>query len=86
MDYPILPTVYASGIAKTGLTSIINDRNTSLTVPWEASQTGNKNIVWTIASDDTKTYRVTVPVSISVSSGSTTVSYAKNSVTIQEVQ
>jgi hypothetical protein len=29
---------------------------------------------------------VTVPVSISVSSGSTTVSYTKNSVTIQEVQ
>ena len=85
MEYNFAPTVTASGFVKTGVTAFICDRNTSLTVPWESSHTGNKNIVWNILSDDSKTYRVTVPVTISVSSGSTTVSYTGNSMSIQEV-
>ena len=81
MNYEILPKVYGSGIAETGLTALVNDRDTTLTVPWAASQTGSKNIIWNIESDDGSTYTVTVPVTITVSGSSTTVSYTKGTYT-----
>ena len=80
MRYDIIK-VQPGGVAKTGLTALINDRDTSLTVPWEASNTGSKNIVWDIKSDDGNTYRVTVPVTITTSSGSTTATYTHGTYT-----
>ena len=77
MNYPILPTVYDGGIAETGLTAVVNDKTTKLTVPWAVSTTGNKNIVWEITGDDGHKYTLTVPVTIAVSGSSTTVTYTK---------
>ena len=81
MGYPILPSVYESGIAETGLTCVVNDRNTQLKVPWEASQTGSKNIEWLVTSDNGQQYKITVPVVIAVSNGATTVTYNKGTYT-----
>lgn len=81
MDYPLFPTVHTGGIAETGLTAVVNDRTTKLTVPWAASTTGNKSIEWQIASDDGHTYKLTVPVTIAVSGTSTTVTYTKGTYT-----
>lgn len=80
MEYDIIK-VQPGGVAKTGLTTLINDRDTSLTVPWAVSETGTKNIVWNIESDDGNTYTVTVPVKITVSNNSTTVSYTAGTYT-----
>lgn len=85
MNYPILPSVYGSGIAETGLTAIVNDRDTKLTVPWAVTETGNKNIVWEIQSDDGDKYRITVPVTIAVSGSTTTVSYTHGTYTRAKV-
>ena len=74
MEYDIIK-VQPGGVAKTQLTALINDRDTSLTVPWAVSETGTKNIVWNIKSNDGNTYTVTVPVTITASNNSTTVSY-----------
>ena len=81
MNYGVLPRVYNSGIAETDLTAVINDRDTSLTVPWVVSETGTKNIVWNIKSSDGNTYTVTVPVTITASNNSTTVSYTAGTYT-----
>lgn len=85
MEYSLFPTAYTSGFVKTGLTGIINDRDQTLTVPWEVTETGSKNIIFTRASDDGKTYRVTVPVTITVSNGSSTAAYTHGTITIAEV-
>lgn len=79
--YSVLPKVYKSGIAETGLTAIVNDRDTVLTVPWACSNTGAQNIVWTIESDDGNTYRVTVPVTVAVTGSTSTISYTKGTYT-----
>lgn len=81
MEYPLFPTVHAGGIAETGLTCVVNDRTTKLTVPWAATTTGQKNIVWKITSDDGNEYTITVPVNIVVSGNSTTVTYTKGTYT-----
>ena len=84
MNYELFPKVYNSGFANTGITSVINDRNTVLTVPWAvpSSQRGNKNITWSIKSDNGSTYTVTVPVAVAVDGNSTTVTYTKGTVRI----
>ena len=81
MKYKLLPKVFNSGIAETGLTAIVNDRDTVLTVPWACSNTGAQNIVWTIESDDGETYRITVPVTVAVSGSTSTISYTKGTYT-----
>ena len=81
MKYKLLPKVFNSGIAETGLTAIVNDRDTVLTVPWSCSNTGTQNIVWTIDSDDGETYKVTVPVTVAVSGSTSTISYTKGTYT-----
>lgn len=79
--YVVLPKVFKSGIAETGLTAIVNDRDTVLTVPWACSNTGTQNIVWTIESDDGETYRITVPVTVAVSGSTSAISYTKGTYT-----
>lgn len=81
MKYEVLPKVFNSGIAETGLTAVVNDRDTVLTVPWACSNTGTQNIVWTIDSDDGETYKVTVPVTVAVSGSTSTISYTKGTYT-----
>jgi predicted HAD superfamily phosphohydrolase YqeG len=86
--YIVFTGVDANGIAQTGLTALINDRNTTLVVPWEVPEDhrgNNKAIEWLIDSEDGKTYKVTVRVNISVSGGKTTTAYTKGSYTIAEV-
>jgi hypothetical protein len=85
--FPLFTTVYDNGIASTGVTAVVNDRDTSLTVPWDAGRTGSQNIVWTIDSDDGSTYTVTVPVVLSHDSttGKTTAEYTKGTYSIAEV-
>ena len=80
MEYDIIK-VQPGGVAKTGLTTLINDRDTSLTVPWAVSETGTKNIVWNIKSNDGNTYTVTVPVKVTASNNSPTVSYTAGTYT-----
>lgn len=85
MEYTVMPEVLDNGIVKTGLTGVLNDRNQTLTVPWEVSQTGSKQIVFTRLSDNGKTYRITITVSVATSGGSSTATYSKGSYTIAEV-
>ena len=80
-----MPKVYESGIAETGITALVNDRNTQLKVPWEVSQTGTKNIEWLVTSENGQQYKITVPVVIAVSNGTTTVTYTKGTYTRQVV-
>lgn len=81
MKYELFPKVFNSGIAETGLTAVVNDRDTVLTVPWACSNPGTQNIVWTIDSDDGETYKVTVPVTVTVSGSTSTISYTKGTYT-----
>lgn len=87
MNYALFPTVYDNGVAETGVTAVVNDRDTALTVPWDAGRTGSKDIVWTIDSDNGSTYTVTVPVTLSHDSttGKTTAAYTKGTYSIAEV-
>lgn len=87
MNYKMISYVHASGFAETGISSIVNDRDTSVTVPWDAGRTGSKDIVWTIDSDNGNTYTVTVPVTLSHDSttGKTTAAYTKGTYSIAEV-
>lgn len=82
VQYQVYPTVHEGGIAKTGLAAVIRDADATLTVPWESTNAGTRNIVWTVKSDNGKTYTITVPVTITVTSGSTTVSYTKGTYSI----
>lgn len=88
MNYELFPKVTESGFMNTGVTALINDRDTSLVVPWEVPEDhrgNNKAIEWLIDSEDGKTYKVTVRVNISVSGGKTAIAYTKGSYTIAEV-
>lgn len=85
MSYPILPKVYTSGIAETGLTAVVNDKTTKLKVPWAVSQTGDKNIEWEITNAEGDVYKITVPVKIEVSGSTTTVTYTQGRYTRQAV-
>ena len=90
MNYELFPKVTESGFANTGVSAVINDRDTSVTVPWQVSQTGNlpKNIEWTIKSDNGVTYTVTVPVLITYNSttGKSTATYSKGTYRITAPQ
>ena len=82
MNYALFPTVYDNGVAETGVTAVVNDRDTSITVPWDAGRTGSKDIVWRITNDLGREVTVTVPVTLTVNDGSTTAAYAKGAAVI----
>lgn len=88
--YQVFTAVDEYGFANTGLSAVINDRDTSVTVPWQVSQTGNlpKNIEWAIKSDNGVTYTVTVPVLITYNSttGKSTATYSKGTYRITAPQ
>lgn len=90
MNYKMIKYVHASGFAETGISAIINDRDTSVSVPWEVSQADDqpKDIEWTIESDNGYTYIVTIPVTISYDSttGKSTATYSKGTYTITTQQ
>lgn len=88
MNYKMIKYVHASGFAETGISSIINDRDTSISVPWQASQTGSKNIEWSITSDNGTTYTVTIPITVSYNSttGKSTATYTQGTYTITAPQ
>ena len=88
MNYKMIKYVHASGFAETGISAIINYRDTSVSVPWQVSQTGDKNIEWTIESDNGYTYIVTIPITISYDSttGKSTATYTKGTYTITAQQ
>lgn len=73
--------VDANGIAQTGLTALINDRNTTLTVPWAVSsdREGDQEITWLIEDEDGTEHEIVVTVNVDIASGgdSTTISYTK---------
>jgi hypothetical protein len=73
--------VDANGIAQTGLTALINDRNTTLTVPWAVSsdREGDQEITWLIEDEDGTEHEIVVTVNVEIASGgdSTTISYTK---------
>lgn len=88
MNYKMIKYVHASGFAETGISAIINDRDTSVSVPWEVSQTGDKDIEWTIESDNGYTYIVTIPITVNYDSttGKSTATYTKGTYTITAQQ
>ena len=73
--------VDANGIAQTGLTALINDRSTTLTVPWAVSsdREGDQEIAWLIEDEDGTEHEIVVTVNVDIASGgdSTTISYTK---------
>ena len=73
--------VDANGIAQTGLTALINDRNTTLTVPWAVSsdREGDQEITWLIEDEDGTEHEIVVTVNVEIASGgdSTVISYTK---------
>jgi hypothetical protein len=87
--YKMVTTVYDSGVINTGLTAVVNDRDTSLTVPYEvtaadaAAATGD--YVWEVRNDDDELVRITVPVTVTVANNKTTASYSQGDVSIVEV-
>lgn len=88
MDYKMIKYVHASGFAETGVSAIINDRDTSVSVPWQVAQTGSKTIEWAITSDNGTTYTVTIPITIAYDSttGKSTATYTKGTYTITAPQ
>lgn len=73
--------VDANGIAQTGLTALINDRNTTLTVPWAVSsdREGDQEITWLIEDEDGNVHTIVVTVNVEIASGGndTIISYTK---------
>lgn len=73
--------VDANGIAQTGLTALINDRNTTLTVPWAVSsdREGDQDIIWLIEDEDGTEHEIVVTVNVEIASGGndTIISYTK---------
>jgi hypothetical protein len=78
--------VDANGIAQTGLTALINDRNTTLEVPWAVSsdREGDQEITWLIEDEDGTEHEIVVTVNVDIASGgdSTTISYTKGNYVI----
>lgn len=89
-QYKLFPRVTEEGLANTGLTAVINDRDTKLIVPWEAAHKSVDNvpidIEWRIKSDDGHTYRVIVPVLVKYNSstGESTATYRKGTYAVNE--
>lgn len=79
--YIVFTGVDANGIAQTGLTALINDRSTTLTVPWAVSsdREGDQDIIWLIEDEDGTEHEIVVTVNVDIASGgdSTTISYTK---------
>lgn len=79
--YIVFTGVDANGIAQTGLTALINDRNTTLEVPWAVSsdREGDQEITWLIEDEDGTEHEIVVTVNVDIASGgdSTTISYTK---------
>ena len=79
--YIVFTGVDANGIAQTGLTALINDRNTTLTVPWAVSsdREGDQEITWLIEDEGGTEHEIVVTVNVEIASGgdSTTISYTK---------
>ena len=73
--------VDANGIAQTGLTALINDRSTTLEVPWAvpSDREGDQDIIWNITDEDGNVHTIVVTVNVEVTSGgdSTVISYTK---------
>jgi hypothetical protein len=86
--YQVFTAVDEYGFANSGLSAVINDRDTSLTVPWEASHTSTAAdptiITWHIKSEDGLTYTVTVPVVVTYDSSTqqSTVTYTHGTYTV----
>jgi hypothetical protein len=84
--YIVFTGVDANGIAQTGLTALINDRNTTLTVPWAVSsdREGDQEITWLIEDEDGTEHEIVVTVNVDIASGgdSTTISYTKGNYVI----
>ena len=91
MTYGLFPRVTEEGFANTGLTAVINDRDTSLIVPWEVAHKSEGNvpidIEWRIKSEDGNTYRVIVPVLVKYNSstGESTAAYTHGTYTVEKV-
>ena len=79
--YIVFTGVDANGIAQTGLTALINDRNTTLTVPWAVSsdREGDQEITWLIEDEDGTEHEIVVTVNVEIASGGnyTIISYTK---------
>lgn len=79
--YIVFTGVDANGIAQTGLTALINDRNTTLTVPWAVSsdREGDQDITWLIEDEDGTEHEIVVTVNVDIASGGndTIISYTK---------
>lgn len=77
--YIVFTGVDANGIAQTGLTALINDRNTTLTVPWTVSsdREGDQEITWLIEDEDGTEHEIVVTVNVDVDGNSTVISYTK---------
>lgn len=79
--YIVFTGVDANGIAQTGLTALINDRNTTLTVPWAVSsdREGDQDIIWNITDEDGTEHEIVVTVNVEIASGGndTIISYTK---------
>lgn len=91
MNYELFPKVTESGFMNTGVTALINDRDTSLVVPWEAAHKSEDDvpidIEWQIKSEDGNTYRVIVPVLVKYNSstGESTATYTHGTYTVEKV-
>lgn len=91
MNYELFPKVTESGFMNTGVTALINDRDTSLVVPWEVAHKSEGNvpidIKWRIKSEDGETYIVTVPVLVKYNSGTgeSTAAYTHGTYTVEKV-
>jgi hypothetical protein len=84
--YIVFTGVDANGIAQTGLTALINDRNTTLTVPWAVSsdREGDQEITWLIEDEDGTEHEIVVTVNVEIASGGndTIISYTKGNYVI----
>ena len=78
--------VDANGIAQTGLTALINDRSTTLEVPWAVSsdREGDQEITWLIEDEDGTEHKIVVTVNVDIASGGndTIISYTKGNYVI----
>ena len=87
--YAMITNVYPSGIAETGLTDLVSDRDTSLILPFEvALDPGRYTVVWKRKSDNGKTYIETVPGTVHAYdsvSGTTEISYNGGDYSAEEV-
>lgn len=79
--YIVFTGVDANGIAQTGLTALINDRSTTLEVPWAVSsdREGDQDIIWNITDEDGNVHTIVVTVNVEIASGGndTIISYTK---------